>query len=163
MVVQLGRQPEALDLLRSAIARGLHPRLQDFVECMVASLERRHEDAIRLTYRAIDSGFADPEVFYHWAGVLAQAGDRDGALSLLERAIHGGFHPASALMRDSRFDPVRGMADFKQLARRADELQRHALETFHAADGPRLLGFRRCDRGVGACETIRPSYHLTCR
>ena len=79
-------------------------------------------------------------MFYHWAGALAQAGDHDGALRLLERSIAGGFHPASALVRDPRFDPVRGMSDFSQIVRRADELQREALETFRAADGPRLLG-----------------------
>jgi len=32
------------------------------------------------------------------------------------------------------------MSDFGQLVRRADELQRKALETFRAANGPRLLG-----------------------
>jgi hypothetical protein len=52
----------------------------------------------------------------------------------------GGFHPASSLVRDERFDPLRGMTDFMQIVRRADELQREALETFRAADGPRLLG-----------------------
>ena len=52
----------------------------------------------------------------------------------------GGFHPASALVRDPRFDPVRATADFSQIVRRADELQREALEAFRAADGPRLLG-----------------------
>jgi hypothetical protein len=43
-------------------------------------------------------------------------------------------------MRDTRFEPVRATADFHQLLRRAEELQREAFETFRAADGPRLLG-----------------------
>ena len=55
-------------------------------------------------------------------------------------ASTGGFHPASALVRDPRFDPVRASSDFRQLVRRADERQREALEAFRAADGPRLLG-----------------------
>ena len=63
--------------------------------------------------------------------------DRSG---LLERAIEGGFHPASALVIDPRFDSVRALSDFSKLVRRADELQREAFETFRAADGPRLLG-----------------------
>jgi len=92
------------------------------------------------TRRVIDSGFADAEVFYHWAAALAVAGDHDGALGLLERSIDGGFYPVSALARDRRFDALRSAPDFSQIFRRAEQLQREALETFRASDGPRLLG-----------------------
>ena len=139
-LVQLGRGPEGIELLRTAIARGLHPHLHNLLGGMIASFEGRHDEVIRQTYQAIESGFGDPEAFYHWAGALAQAGDRDGALGLLERSIDGGFHPASALVHDPRFDPVRATPDFSQIVQRADELQREALEAFRAADGPRLLG-----------------------
>ena len=139
-LVELGRGAEGLELLRAKVAPGLHPQLHDLLNGMIASFEGRHDEVIRLTYRVVDSGFGDPEVFYHWAGALAQAGDRDGALGLLERSIAGGFHPASALVRDARFDPVRATADFSRIVRRADELQRQALEAFRAADGPRMLG-----------------------
>jgi TolB-like protein len=139
-LVLLGRGPEGLALLRASLARGLNPHLDSLGNGMIAALEGRHDDVIRQTYQVIDAGFGDQEVFYHWAASLAQAGDHDGALRLLERAIVGGFHPASALVRDPRFDPVRGMADFRQLVRRADDLQREAAETFRVANGPRLLG-----------------------
>jgi serine/threonine protein kinase len=139
-LVQLDRAPEALELLRAAAARGLHPQLHDLLNAMIAFIERRYDEFIRRTYRVVDSGFGDPEVFYHWAGGLARAGDHDGALSLLERSISGGFYPATALVRDSRFDSVRATADFREMVRRADELRRDALEAFRAADGPRLLG-----------------------
>jgi eukaryotic-like serine/threonine-protein kinase len=139
-LVQLGRGPEGLELLRAAVARGLHPRLDNLVSGMIAALEGKHDEVIRQTYQVVHSGFSDPEVLYHWAGTLAQAGDHDGALGLLERSVAGGFHPASALVRDARFDPVRATTDFSQIVRRADELQRESLETFRAADGPRLLG-----------------------
>jgi len=139
-LVQLGRAAEGIALLRASIARGLHPQLEKLVNSMLAAHEGRHDEVIRHTHEVIDSGFGDHEVFYHWAGALAQAGDHDGSLRLLDRSIGGGFHPASALVRDPRFDPVRGMSDFSQLVRRADELQREAFETFRAANGPRLLG-----------------------
>ena len=139
-LVQLGRVSEGLALLRTAAARGVHPQLHHLMEGMIALIEKRHDDVIVHTRRVIDSGFADPEVFYHWAGALALAGDHDGALGLLERAIDGGFHPASALARDWRFDPLRGAPDFNQIFRRAEELQRQALETFRGSGGPRLLG-----------------------
>jgi eukaryotic-like serine/threonine-protein kinase len=139
-LVQLGRTSEGLALLRTAAARGLQPQLGHLMEGMIAFIERRFDEVIVHTHHLLDTGFADPEVFYHWAGALAQAGDHDGALGLLERAIAGGFHPASALARDYRFDPLRAMADFRQLARRAEELQQQAIQTFRVSDGPRLLG-----------------------
>jgi serine/threonine protein kinase len=142
-LAQLGRAAEGLALLRASVARGLQPQLAILANTMIAMFEGRHDDVIRETYRIIDSGFADPEVFYHWAGALAQAGDRDGALGLLERAITGGFHPGTALARDPRFALVRPLADFQQLVRRADALQSEAFEVFRAADGPRLLGLPR--------------------
>ena len=90
--------------------------------------------------KSIDSGFADPEVFYHWAGSLAQAGDHDGALGLLERSIAGGFHPASALARDPRFDPVRATADFSQIVRRARPVAPASARGVPRRGRPRLLG-----------------------
>jgi eukaryotic-like serine/threonine-protein kinase len=139
-LIELGRRSEGLELLRASIARGLHPQIHDLVAGMVAALEGRHDDVLRHTHRVIDSGLTDPEVLYHWAGPLALAGDRDGALGLLERAVEGGFHPASALTRDPRLDALRDLGDFRQIVRRAEELQQQALDTFRAADGPRLLG-----------------------
>jgi eukaryotic-like serine/threonine-protein kinase len=139
-LVQLGRISEGIELLRAGIARGLHVQLHNVIDSMIESLEGRHEDLIRHIHQLVGSGYGDPEAFYHWAGALAQAGDHDGALGLLERSINGGFYPASALVRDPRFDPVRATSDFIQLVRRAEERQREALEAFRAADGPRLLG-----------------------
>ena len=139
-LIELGRGSEAVELMRKHIDSGSQPQLETLLETMVASLEGRWDDVIRYTHELIDSGLKDAEVFHHWSGSLAEAGDRDGALNLLERAIAGGFHPATALMRDRRFDSVRATSDFRQLVRRADDLQREAMETFRAADGPRLLG-----------------------
>jgi serine/threonine-protein kinase len=142
-LIQLGRTEEGLDLLRAAAARGLHPQLHNLVSGMISAYEGRHDDVLGHTHRVIGSGFADHEVFFHWAGALAEAGDHDGALGLLERAIDGGFHPVSALQRDARFTSLRSMADFRHLISRAEELHGDALAMFQAADGPRLLGLLR--------------------
>ena len=139
-LVEGGRAGEGLDLLRRSLAGGLHPQLHHLVSGMIASIEGRHDDVLRHTHFVIGSGFADHEVFFHWAGALAGAGDTDGALGLLERAIDGGFHPADSLASDTRFDPLRPLPDFRHLLARARERQQEALDTFRAADGPRLLG-----------------------
>jgi non-specific serine/threonine protein kinase len=139
-LVQLGHAAEGIGLLRDAVARGLHPQLKTVINTMIASLEGRHDQVIREVHALVDSGFTDPEGLYHFAGALAQAGDKEGALDLLERGINAGYYPASALARDPRFDAIRTAPDFAHIHRRADELQRQAFEAFRAADGPRLLG-----------------------
>jgi serine/threonine-protein kinase len=142
-LVALGHRDEGVPLIRAALARGLPATLHAVLVTMLALLEGDHDEVVRSIHRTVDSGFGDPEAFYHWAGALAQAGDHDGALGLLERSIDAGYYPASSLAHDARLDPLRGSADFRFLARRADELHREALEAFRAADGPRLLGIPR--------------------
>jgi serine/threonine-protein kinase len=139
-LVHLGRFEEAIPLLRAAESRALHPLMEAGLQALIAACEGRWAEVIRRVHELLSSGFSDPEAFYVWAGALAQAGDHDGALGLLERAVTNGFHPASALVRDPRFDRLRAMADFREIVRRADERQRDAFSAFRAADGPRLLG-----------------------
>jgi serine/threonine-protein kinase len=141
-LVRLHRGSEALELLRARLARGLSPQLENLLRSMIATLEGKPDEVIRHTKMLIDAGISDQEVAYHWGSALAEAGDYDGALGLLERAVEGGFHPASALMSDPRFDSMRGMGDFRKIVQRAEELHHQAFETFRAADGPRLLGLR---------------------
>jgi serine/threonine-protein kinase len=139
-LAQAGRKSEALELLRASLAEALHPQLHKVMRSVIAFLDGRFEEQMREIHELVDSGFGDPEAYYAWAGALAEAGDPDGALGLLERAVSGGFHPASALVRDPRFDRIRATADFRDIVRRAEERQREAFEAFRAADGPRLLG-----------------------
>jgi eukaryotic-like serine/threonine-protein kinase len=139
-LVLLGRAAEGIELLRAGLSRAQHPQLRAAMAGTIASLEGRHDQVMRGIRQLIDAGFGEPEAYYHWAGGLAQAGDHDGALVQLERSINGGYHPASALARDPRFDPLRATTDFRHLVQRADALQREALELFRTAGGPRTLG-----------------------
>ena len=139
-LTQLGRAAEGVELLRTAAGRGVPSQIRDLLDSMIALIEGRSDDVVRHTYQVLGRGVGDPEVCYNWAAALAMAGDRDGALTLLERAVSGGFHPASALVQESRFAAVRDMDNFRQIVIRAGELQRQAVNAFRAADGPRLLG-----------------------
>ena len=137
---QLGRVDEALAMIRPLASRALHPKLRTAFDIMIAAFESRWDDAVHHVRSLVDSGSADPEGFFHWAGVLALAGDRDGALEMLERTVEAGFYPASALVSYPNLDPLRTTADFRHIVRRAEERQREALDAFRAADGPQLLG-----------------------
>ncbi len=138
---QLGRTEEALANIRPFISQpDVHPRLRTAFELMEAAFESRWDEVIRFTRVLTENAFSDPEGFFHWAGALAMAGERDGALELLERSIEYGFYPASALVTYPNLDPLRATSDFRHIVRRAEERQRDALDAFRAADGPQLLG-----------------------
>ena len=138
---QLGRGDEAVASIRAFLDKpGLHPQLKTAFETMTGAFESRWEEVLRYTRILAESPFTDPEGFFHWAGALAMAGDRDGALELLERSIEAGFYPASALASYPNLDPLRATPDFRHIVRRAEERHREALGAFRAADGPQLLG-----------------------
>jgi hypothetical protein len=107
---------------------------------MHAAFESRWEDVIAHISTLVSSGFNDPEGYFHWAGALAIAGDRDGALEMLERCVEAGFYPASAFITFPNLDPLRTASDFRHIVKRAEERHREAVDAFRAADGPQLLG-----------------------
>jgi eukaryotic-like serine/threonine-protein kinase len=136
----LGRSSEAVEMLRPFMQRKLHPQLRLAIGILIEAFESRWESMIAMIRTLIDSGFSDPEGYFHWAGALALAGERDGALELLERSIEAGFYPVSALATYPNLDPLRATPDFRHIVKRAEERHREALDAFRAADGPRLLG-----------------------
>ena len=127
-------------MIRPFVTKDLHPQLRTALDIMISAFEERWEDVIAHVRGLVDRAFRDPEGFFHWAGALALAGDRDGALELLERSVEAGFYPASALVSYPNLDPLRATSDFRNIVRRAEERQREALDAFRAADGPQLLG-----------------------
>jgi serine/threonine-protein kinase len=140
-LVYSGNRVEAAAVLRGLIGRGLPQSLQALLEGLLDFAEGDGARLLSAIHRMVDSQVgSDPEAMYHWSGSLCQSGDHDGALGLLERALDAGYYPAWTLVNDPRFDPVRGSADFRSLVRRAEDMQRRAVESFRAADGPRLLG-----------------------
>jgi serine/threonine protein kinase/tetratricopeptide (TPR) repeat protein len=136
----LGRSSEALEMMRPFMQRNLHPQLRLAIGILIEAVESKWENVVVMIRQLLDSGFSDPEGFFHWAGALALAGDRDGALELLERSIEAGFYPVSALASYPNLDPLRATPDFRHIVRRAEERHREALDAFRAADGPQLLG-----------------------
>jgi serine/threonine-protein kinase len=136
----LGRTDEALTMLRPFVQRNLHPQLRLAIAILIEVFESRWENVLVMIRKLIDSGFSDPEGFFHWAGAMALAGEHDGALEMLERSIEAGFYPVSALASYPNLDPLRATPDFRHIVRRAEERHRQALDAFRAAGGPQLLG-----------------------
>ncbi len=139
-LMHLGRADEGVALLREGLSPDLPAQFHDILSGMIAFCEGNHEAVAARIHGMIDSGFSDPEALYHWSSALAQAGDHDGALDLLERCLAAGCSPLAPLMTDPRLDPLRSAPDFRHIVQRAQELHQTALEAFRAEDGPRLLG-----------------------
>lgn len=91
---------------------------------------------------------------YNMACVRALAGDRKGALDLLERAIFEGYGSSEHMVTDADLRSVRGEPRFRELQRLADDLE---LNTSPASMGSRW-GWRtavpRYERIANAHPTI---------
>jgi TolB-like protein len=94
----------------------------------------RELDALR------SSGFDDPEGWYLYALCLSRHSEAHAAaLSLLTRAIDGGYACSEALRTHPQWESLRRDAVFAQLTARADALAAHARQRFTALDGESLL------------------------
>ena len=131
---------EAAVMIREYLSADLPATMRALLDRIRAFVEGDRNQVIESVHQMLDTGITDPEAMYNWAAALAEAGDYDGALGLLERSIDAGYYPATALVADPRFDAVRGATDFRSLVKRAEALYLQALANFRAADGPRLLG-----------------------
>jgi serine/threonine-protein kinase len=143
-LIAMDRSHEALAVCRSAMARAPeNAHLRVVLDGLAAGLEGREEEGRQaigglLAYPA----FSDPEGLYYWAHALASLRDTEGALNLLERAVHSGFHCARAFETTPQLDPLRMLPRFGGIVARARAAQAIAARAFADADGYRLLGLR---------------------
>ena len=65
------------------------------------------------------------------------------ALEMMSRAIDRGFFCYPAMLRDPWLDSLRGLTEFSDLLRKAQELHREAVQAFFVLGGDALLGARK--------------------
>jgi TolB-like protein len=95
-------------------------------------------DAFPVVMQAVDA-HDDPEVPFVMSMGMAAVGDHAAALSLVERAVHGGFYCLPTLERFEGFTPLRGDPLFHALAAWARERRDVARGLFVSEGGERLL------------------------
>jgi hypothetical protein len=76
---------------------------------------------------------ADPEINYLQAANLAYCGEKALAVSLLRRAVQGGYCSFPALDAETFFDTIRGEPDFAQIRGAGSTCQRNAEATLERA------------------------------
>jgi len=134
----LGRGKEAISRLK-AIEQGVH-KVRDFVVAGRALLEGNRVESLGALQRIIESGFSDPEGLFYVARQLAHLGEPERALSILRRAVEGGFLCFSMMARDPWLDPLRTDPQFADVLRRCEARHRDAVAVFLQTGGDRLLG-----------------------
>jgi hypothetical protein len=134
----LGRKDEErkhLDRLPPQSPIPVFQRTHDIVTAFVNNdLDRARHALWKAT-----SANTDPEALFVYGSGLAHVGDAEGAVTVLTRAVHGGFlvpeawrHPWLAGLLDR--------ADVAALLTRAEAAKKEAERVFHESGGPELLG-----------------------
>jgi len=139
ILAMLGREEEALALIKKRRRDEDLGLVGAWVDSIHAFIESRRTDCIA-AIEQLEAGFHDPEGLFYAARMLAQIGEEQHALSLLRRSIEEGFHCFPVFARDPWLDPLRNMAEFKQILLAAEIHHRTAVAAFLEEGGDRVLG-----------------------
>jgi hypothetical protein len=136
----MGDRKRAIAHARQQLAPGLPLMFRLFLEGILAVLEDRR-DVVRTTGDRLLTMWSlrDPCGTYYFARALA-AVEHPEALTMLRRAIDGGFDCATFFARDPWLHSLRGNPEFDALMTQAEEGYRDAAAAFVAAGGEQMLG-----------------------
>jgi tetratricopeptide (TPR) repeat protein len=136
----LGREAEAIDILRGFEARTLQGVEWAALRALRASLEGNGAETRAMAAEMRRSRFRDPEGLLFLARNLAHVGALPEALETLDFCVQHGFLCPACLARDPWLDSVRFSPEFGPILHLAEAGHREAARTFAAAGGERLLG-----------------------
>jgi serine/threonine protein kinase/tetratricopeptide (TPR) repeat protein len=143
MLASLGRVDQAITSLREN-ERGDAGRLgRLWLTSLRALLEGNREESVQATDELRKAAFRDPEGLFYQARQLAYLGEQPMALEMFSSAIDGGYFCYPAMLRDPWLDSLRGLKEFSELLRKAQELHREAAQSFYALGGEALLGTQK--------------------
>lgn len=136
----MGQRDRAVAHARRQIVSGLPPLFLRFYELVVACLEDRGPEA----HAAADEIVAkwrlrDPCATFYLARTLALIED-PRALSMLRRAVDGGYHCYPFVAQDPWLQSLQGSTEYQSIVERAAAGARDAAAAFNAAGGEKLLG-----------------------
>src|SRR5262249_16265229 len=137
---QLGRQREALELLRNALQEELPlPLIRLNGTSLLALLEARTEDSLHEAEIYLPSKCPDPEGLYYFGRQLAYLGNPSRALDVLRDVVEQGYVCFPAMASDPWLDPLRSNSEFAGILRTVETRHQEAAQAFRAADGGRIL------------------------
>ena len=140
ILAALGRADEALPLLieREQVQGGRLGKL--YLTSLRAFLQGNREESVEASDQLRKATFRDPEGIFYMARQLAYLGEKPMALELFRRAVDNGFLCYPRMLRDPWLDSLRGLKEFTDLLRKAQEMHREAVTSFFALGGDAVLG-----------------------
>ncbi len=138
-LASLGRDREAIAALKWRERDTQDNRIRHYLASLRALLEDRRDESLAEIGNLIGSPL-DAEGLYYLARSYARLGEKDRALSTLERVVTGGFLCHQTFERDPWLVPLAGGRQFQALVERARDKSTEARTAFVAAGGPQLLG-----------------------
>ena len=142
-LAQLGREQEAVELLRERLREGVPlPLIRFHGTSLLALLEGRPEDSVQEAEHYLRSSCRDPEGLYYFARQLAYLGKHVRASEVLNEAAELGYVCFPTMARDPWLDPLRGNLEFSLALRTEEGRYRESAQAFLAAAGSRILGVR---------------------
>jgi eukaryotic-like serine/threonine-protein kinase len=136
-LVMLGRSEEARASLEGVDA-SLPGRMIHYTSALLHAIRGEREQSLAAIARQVD--IPDPEGRFYVARHMVHLGEIDRGLDMLSRVVDDGFFCLPALTRDPWLDPVRSLAAFTEIIRRAEARHRRAIISFLSAEGDRVLG-----------------------
>jgi hypothetical protein len=139
-LAQLGREREALDLLRKGLLEESPLTvIRRIGTSFLALLEGRQEDSAQESELFLRR-CKDPESFYYFARLFAILGRHERAVELLAEAVKLGYVCFPTMTRDPWLDPVRGNPAFFIVRQAAEMRYREAVQAFLTSGGDQILG-----------------------
>jgi tetratricopeptide (TPR) repeat protein len=140
-LASLGREQEAVDLLRSREQRpAQHQLIRYFLVSLRALLEGNREESLNITKQAIAAVQRGGEELFHLVRQLSYLGEREQAMSELERAVQQGFFCYPGMLRDPWLDALRSESRFSNTLAEARSRHEAACKMFIEAGGMQILG-----------------------
>jgi eukaryotic-like serine/threonine-protein kinase len=139
-LAMLGRQEEAIELLRESEANKPWRLGWLYLKSLRALLEGKREESLEASQELLKATFRDPEGMFYLVRQLSYLGADESALAMLRRSVEHGFCCYPAMVRDPWLDGLRGKLEFSNLLHEAHQLHLEALQAFLENGGDALLG-----------------------
>lgn len=140
ILASLGRVDQALALLRENERDDAGRLGRLYLTSLRALLEGNRGESVQATNELRKAAFRDPEGLFYLARQLAYLGEQPMALEMFSSAVDRGYFCYPAMLRDPWLDSLRGVKEFTDLLRKAQELHREAAQSFYALGGDAVLG-----------------------
>jgi hypothetical protein len=136
----IGREEQALDLLRKRERGPAQPLSRLFLSSLRALLEGNRDESLSITEQGIAAIRKGGEELFYYVRQLSYLGAADRAISELQRAVDQGFFCYAVLLRDPWLDALRSDIRFSQILSTAKLRHENARKLFSEAGGPQILG-----------------------